>query len=53
VERFIEGKKEGGIEMTGRRGRRRKHLLNGFKEKPDYWKFKAETLDRTFVRQTE
>jgi hypothetical protein len=52
VERVIEGKKEGGIEVTVRRGRRRKQLLDGFKEKRGYWKFKAEALDRTVVRQT-
>jgi hypothetical protein len=31
----IEGKLEGRIEMTGRRGRRRKQLLDNLKEKKD------------------
>jgi hypothetical protein len=46
----IEGKLEGRIEMTGRRGRRRKQLLDGLKEKKRYWKFKEEALDRTLWR---
>jgi hypothetical protein len=45
-----EGKIEGMIEVTGRRGRRRKQLLDGFKEKRSYWKFKEEALDRTLWR---
>jgi hypothetical protein len=32
----IEGKLEGRIEMTGRRGRRRKQLLDDLKEKKGY-----------------
>jgi hypothetical protein len=43
----IEGKLEGRIEMTGRRGRRRKQLLDDLKEKRRYWKLKEEELDRT------
>jgi hypothetical protein len=43
----IEGKLEGRIEMTGRRGRRRKQLLDDFKEKRGYWKLKEEALDRS------
>jgi hypothetical protein len=43
----IEGKLEGRIEMTGRRGRRRKQLLDNLKEKIRYWKLKEEALDRT------
>jgi hypothetical protein len=43
----IEGKLEGRIEITGRRGRRRKHLLDDLKEKRRYWKLKEEALDRT------
>jgi hypothetical protein len=41
----IEGKLEGRIEMTGRRGRRRKQLLDDLKEKKRYWKLKQEALD--------
>jgi hypothetical protein len=37
---------EGKMELTGRRGKRRKQLLDDFKEKM-YWKLKAEALDRT------
>jgi hypothetical protein len=43
----IEGKLEGRTEMTGRRGRRRKQLLDDLKEKRRYWKLKEEALDRT------
>jgi len=32
----------------GRRGRRRKQILNGIKEKSGSWKLKEEALDRTF-----
>jgi hypothetical protein len=46
----IEGKLEGRIEMTGRRGRRRKQLLDDLKEKKRYWKLKEEALDRTLRR---
>jgi hypothetical protein len=43
----IEGKLEGRLEMTGRRGRRRKLLLGDLKEKRRYWKLEEEALDRT------
>jgi hypothetical protein len=43
----IEGKLEGRIKMTGRRGRRRKQLLDDLKEKRGYWKVKEEALDRS------
>jgi hypothetical protein len=46
----IEGKLEGRIEMTGRRRRRRKQLLDDLKEKRSYWKLKEEALDRTLWR---
>jgi hypothetical protein len=41
---------EGNIEVTGRRGRRRKQLLDDFKETRRYWNLKEEALDRTFWR---
>jgi hypothetical protein len=41
----IEGKLEGRIEMTGRRGRRRKQQLDDLKEKRGHWKLKEEALD--------
>jgi hypothetical protein len=47
LKHVIEGKLEGRIEMTGRRGRRRKQLLDECKEKRRYWKLKEEALDRT------
>jgi hypothetical protein len=47
---MIEGKLEGRIEMTGRRGRRRKQLLDDLKKKRRYWKLKEEALDRTLWR---
>jgi len=42
-----EGQIEGKIEGTGRRGRRRKKLLDDLKGKREYWKMKEEALDRT------
>jgi hypothetical protein len=46
----IEGKLEGRIEMTGRRGQRRKQLLDDLKEKIRYGKLKEEALYRTICR---
>jgi hypothetical protein len=44
----IEGKKEGRIEVTKRRGRRRKQLVDDLKETRGYCKLKEEeALDRT------
>jgi hypothetical protein len=50
LKHVMEGKLEGRIEMTGRRGRRRKQLLDDLKEKKRYWKLKKEALDRTLWR---
>jgi hypothetical protein len=36
--------------MTGRRGSRRKQLLDDLKDKRRYWKLKEEALDRTLWR---
>jgi hypothetical protein len=36
--------------MAGRRGRRRKQLLDDLKEKKRYWKLKEAALDRTLWR---
>jgi hypothetical protein len=47
LKHVIEGKLEGRIEMTGRRGRRRKQLLDDVKERRRYWKLKEEALDCT------
>jgi len=46
----VEGKIEGKIEVTGRRGRRRKQLLDGFKSKRGYLKLEGEALDRAVWR---
>jgi hypothetical protein len=46
----IEGKLEGRIEMTVRRGRRRKQLLDDMKEKRIYWKLKEEAPGHTLWR---
>jgi hypothetical protein len=40
LKHVIEGKLEGRREMTGRRGRRRKQLLDDLQEKRRYWKLK-------------
>ena len=50
LEEVIERKIDGTIEMTGRRGRRRKQLLDGLKEKIGYWELKKDALDRTVWR---
>jgi hypothetical protein len=50
LERVIEGKAQGKLEVAGRRGRRRKQLLDGLKEKKGYRKFKEEALDRALLR---
>jgi hypothetical protein len=50
LKHVIEGKIQGRIEVTGIRGRRRKQLLDDFKEKRRYWKLKEEALDRTLWR---
>ena len=46
----IEGKIKGGIEVTGRRGRRRRKLLDDLKERREYSHLKEETIDRTMWR---
>jgi hypothetical protein len=46
----IQGKIKGGIEVTGRRGRRRKKLLDDLKERRGYCCLKEEALDRTMWR---
>jgi len=46
----IEGKIKGGIEVTGRRGIRRRKLLDEFKERRGYSHLKEEALDRTMWR---
>jgi hypothetical protein len=50
LQQVIEGKIEGGIEVTGRRGRRRRKLLDDLKERRGYSHLKEEALDRTVWR---
>jgi hypothetical protein len=50
LQRVAEGKIQGGIEVTGRRGRRRKKLLDDLKERRGYSHLKEEALDRTMWR---
>jgi hypothetical protein len=44
LQRVIEGKIKGWIEVTGRRGRRRRKLLDDFKERRGYCHLKEEAL---------
>jgi hypothetical protein len=46
----IEGQIKGGIEVTGRRGRRRRKLLDDLKERRGYSHLKEEALCRTVWR---
>jgi hypothetical protein len=50
LKHVIERTLEGITEMTGRRRKRRKQLLDDVKEKRRYWKLKEEALDRTLWR---
>jgi hypothetical protein len=46
----IEGKIQGGIEVTGKQRRRRRKLLDDLKEWRGYSHLKEEALDRTMWR---
>jgi hypothetical protein len=46
-QRVIEGKIKEGIEVTGRRERRRRKLLDDLKKRRGYTHLKEEALDRT------
>ena len=37
--------------MKGRRGRRRKQIFNGLKEKTGYWKLRREALESAAVEE--
>ena len=50
LQRAIKGKIQGGIEVTGRQGRRRRKLLDDLKERRGYSHLKEEALDRTMWR---
>jgi hypothetical protein len=49
LQQVIEGKIKGGIEITGRQGRKRRKLLDDLKER-GYSHLKEEALDRTMWR---
>ena len=50
LQRVIKGKIKGGKEATGKRGRRRRKLLDDLKERRGYSHLKEEALDRTVWR---
>jgi hypothetical protein len=50
LQRVTEGKIQGGIEVIGRKGRRRRKLLDDLKERKGYSYLKEEALDRTMWR---
>ena len=50
LKQVIEGKIKGQIEVTRRRGRRRKNLLDDLKDRREYCQLKDEALDRTVWR---
>ena len=50
LHRVIEGKIQGGREVTGRQGRRLRKLLDDLKERRVYSHLQEEALDRTMWR---
>jgi hypothetical protein len=50
LKHLTEGKIEGWIKVKGRRGKRRKQLLDDLKETTGNWKLKGEALDRSMWR---
>ena len=50
LKQVIEGKIKGEMEVTRRRGRRRKNLLDDLKDRRGYSHLKEEALDRTMWR---
>ena len=50
LQRVIEGKIQGGIEVTGRQGRSRGKLLDDLEERRGYSHLKEEALHRTMWR---
>ena len=50
LQRVIEVKIQGGIQVTGRQGRRRRKLLVNLKERRGYSHLKKEAPDRTMWR---
>ena len=50
LQQVIEGKIKGKIEVTRKRGRRRKKLLDDLKDRRGYGQLKEETVDLTMWR---
>ena len=50
LKQLIEGKIKGEMEVTRRRGRRRKKLLDDLKDRRGYSHLQEEALDRTMWR---
>jgi hypothetical protein len=50
LQRVIEGKIQGEIEVTGRQGRRRRKLFDDLREREGYSHLQEEGLDRTTWR---
>jgi len=50
LQRVTEGKIQGGIEVTGKQGRRHRKLLDDLKERRGYSHLKEEALDHTMWR---
>ena len=50
LQRVIKGEIKGGMELTGRQGRRRRKLLDDLKKRRGYSHLKEEALDRTMWR---
>jgi hypothetical protein len=50
LQQVIEGKIKGGIEVTGKIGRRRRKVLNFLQERRGYSSLKEEVLDRAVWR---
>jgi hypothetical protein len=50
LRQVIEGKIKGGIEVKGRRERRRRKLLDNLKERRGYYHLKEEALDSKMLR---
>ena len=50
LQQIIEGKIKGEMEVTGRRGRKRRKLLDDLKERRGFCHLKEEALDRTMWR---
>ena len=50
LQQAIEGKTKGRIEVTGRRGKRRRKLLDDLEERRGYSHLNEEALDRTMWR---